>query len=133
TLATAAVDHSGAGGAAASVIGIGPSYALLIPGLALLAFVLTALCAALRVKSKLPAVITVVCLAGSFAATLYLYLDQFRGHEGGTSIVAACDWIRFNWNTTGQGSATTTHEFVANFGLYLDSLTVLWMLFVTGL
>jgi NADH-quinone oxidoreductase subunit L len=38
------------------------------------------------------------------------------------------DWIHFTWGDAGSGRA-----FVADFAFYLDSLSVLWMLFVTGL
>jgi NADH-quinone oxidoreductase subunit L len=44
---------------------------------------------------------------------------------GGVQIAHAFDWITFNWR---EGS-----QFVANFSLYVDPLTLVWMLFVTGL
>ena len=45
---------------------------LLLP---LLSLVLCGLCAAFRVKSKLPAVITAVCLAAAFVTSVFLYLN----------------------------------------------------------
>ncbi len=98
-----------------------PSWAQLILWLPLISLALCGLCAALRVRSKLPAWITVALLGGSFITTLALYLQ----YDGAVTI-HIFDWINFSWND-GAGS------FVANFALYVDSLTLLWMLFVTGL
>ncbi|MBX3409238.1 MAG: NADH-quinone oxidoreductase subunit L [Phycisphaeraceae bacterium] len=104
--------------------GAGPAYALLVPVLPLIAFVLCALCAAMRVKSKLPAWITVGLLACSFGVTLAATMAV---RAGGPMISHGFEWINFSWGD-GPGQA-----FVADFSLYLDSLTCLWMLFVTGL
>ena len=115
---------SGGGGAAQ----VGPWWAVLIPALPLLSFVLCGACAMFRVKGKLPAWITVAALAGSFAATVALYMDLFAGGHGAVvAITHSFDWINFRW---GPGAG---ERFVADFAFYLDSLTVLWMLFVTGL
>jgi len=82
---------------------------------------LCGLCAAMRIRSKLPALITAALLGLSFVLTLLLYL----GYEDGHPLTAHLfDWFNIQWD---GGS------FIANFSLYIDSLTLLWMLFVTGL
>jgi len=89
------------------------------------AALLCGLCAATRVRNKLPAWITSAFLGLSFVLTLLLYLD----HEpGAASIVHIFDWFDIHW-----GEGENAGSFVANFSLYIDSLTLLWMLFVTGL
>ncbi|MCC6229579.1 MAG: NADH-quinone oxidoreductase subunit L [Phycisphaerales bacterium] len=107
--------------------GVGPMWLLLIPVLPLVGFVLSALCAAFRVKSKLPAWLTVLCLGASFAVTLGMYLQVSSGQIANPSVATGFEWIKVAW---GAGDA---HSIIANFGLYIDSLTCLWMLFVTGL
>ncbi len=87
--------------------------------LPLLSLILCGVCAAMKVKTKLPAIITIVSLAGSFALTAMLYMNY-----DGPVTIHLFDWIQSHWN---DGS------FIANFALYVDSLTLLWMLFVTGL
>ena len=87
--------------------------------LPLLSLVLCGICAAMRVKTKLPAIFTIVSLAGAFVLTAMLFLS----YEGPVTI-HLFDWIQSHWS---DGS------FIANFALYVDSLTLLWMLFVTGL
>ena len=96
-----------------------PSWAQFILWLPLISMALCGLCAALKVKTKTPALITIVCLATSFVMTLMLYV----GYEG-ARVIHIFDWVQVHWS---EGS------FVANFALYIDSLTLLWMLFVTGL
>ena len=98
---------------------IAPSWAQFILWMPLISLVLCGLCGALKVKSKAPAIVTVVCLATSFALTLMLYV----GYEG-KQVIPVFDWIQVHWS---DGS------FVADFALYIDSLTLLWMLFVTGI
>jgi len=105
----------------------GPGWAMLIPALPLIGCVLAGLCAAFKVKSKFPAWLSVGCLATSFALTLNLYLQHFSGGNGPVLITTAFEWINLQWGPA-EGQ-----QLVANFGFYLDSLTVLWMLFVTGL
>jgi NADH-quinone oxidoreductase subunit L len=75
----------------------------------------------LKVRSKLPGWISVICLAASFVTTVVLY-QQTAGIEG--KIIPLFDWFNLHWS---GGS------FVANFSLYVDGTTLLWMLFVTGL
>ena len=120
--------HAAAGGAAAvrtlqSVPG--QLWVWLIPGLPMLAAVVAVLCAMLRVRSKFPAYFTVLCLAGAFGVTLWMFLQLQQGGPGAYWVVHLFDWINFTW--------LPGKEFVANFSLYIDPLTCLWMLFVTGL
>ncbi len=91
--------------------------------LPLIALVGCGLCAALRVKNKAPAWITVALLGLSFVLTLALYLQ----YEGPVTI-ELFRWFDLHWSAGG-----TAGEFVAPFSLYVDQLTLLWMLFVTGL
>ncbi len=95
---------------------------LLLP---LLSAVLCTLCAVFRVKNKLPAMVTVLSLGASFALVLKLYLS--RGPDAGPVVVHLWDWMNFSW---GGGP---WKSFQADVSLYIDSLTMLWMLFVTGL
>ncbi|MDX2116863.1 MAG: NADH-quinone oxidoreductase subunit L [Planctomycetota bacterium] len=113
--------------AASGMPASGSCYTLLVPLLTILSAVLCTLCAIFKVKSKLPAWITVACLAASFGAILYSYLN----FEGGVRIAHGFDWINFTLPSL-TGTAEPMH-FVANFSFYVDSLTLLWMLFVTGL
>jgi len=123
---TALADAPPAAGAAATAVGRAPSaLALPIVFLPLLGVILVGLCAAMRVRSKLPAWITVACLGAAFAFTLALYQKTGGGAEPG--VAHAWDWINFRWGKS------TAQSLVANFSFYIDSLTLLWMLFVTGL
>ncbi len=96
-------------------------WALLLPALS------TLLCgayAALGVRSKLPAWTTVACLALAFAAMLTGYLQL--GPEQ-ARIAFGYHWFDLAWgNGPGQ-------RLVADFALHIDGLSMLWMLFVTGL
>lgn len=85
----------------------------------LISLIFCGLCAAYKVKSKLPAVLTVVSLGISFVLTAILW----HGYESPMT-VHLFDWIQVHW---------TDGAFISNFALYIDSLTLLWMLFVTGL
>ncbi|MDP6601467.1 MAG: NADH-quinone oxidoreductase subunit L [Phycisphaerales bacterium] len=95
------------------------SWAGFILWMPLLSLVLCGLCAVLRVRTKAPAWITVICLAASFVLTLLLW----HGYEG-PQVIHLFEWLHVSWGDD---------SFVANFALYVDSLTLLWMLFVTGL
>jgi NADH-quinone oxidoreductase subunit L len=108
---------------------------LLIVALPLAGAIIALLCAIMRVKSKAPAFAMVACLAGAFAVTFWMYSQitgttgamggAVAGEHGRWAVVHAFDWISFEW----EGAK----PFVANFSFYVDSLTCLWMLFVTGL
>ena len=91
--------------------------------LPLIALVGCGLCAALGVKNKAPAWITVALLGLSFVLTLVLYLRL----EGPVTI-ELFRWFDLRWSAGG-----VTGELLAPFALYVDQLTLLWMLFVTGL
>jgi len=206
----------GAAEGAAPAVATGPWWITLIPALPIAAVVLCTLCAIFRIKSKLPAWLTVGCLAASFVLTALMFTglpshagagrvtvssvttdkasggrtrisvatnasetsvgrlslrvndaeikDSVEGKEsalilipGGDSArgftvrelsptdqvtavfvplpegksiaykAVAFEWINLTWGTKpGQ-------SLLANFSFYIDSLTCLWMLFVTGL
>jgi NADH-quinone oxidoreductase subunit L len=118
---------TGHGGAASSHlaglvehVGVGPKWVLLIVFLPLLGFVLNAVYAAIGNKSKLPAWTTIALLAAAFIATLSMFLS----YEGTPYTVYAFEWFNLSYGDK---------SFVANFSFYIDKLTILWMLFVTGL
>jgi NADH-quinone oxidoreductase subunit L len=138
-----AAEHAGHAGHAAGAHGAHevfvpapaelPKWTLLVPFLPLVACALVGLCAVFKVKSKLPAVITVAFLGASFAAAvgMFMQVQQGNGGTGMTSVVKAWDWINLGFS---DGTAIkATHQLVANFSFYVDTLTCLWMLFVTGL
>jgi NADH-quinone oxidoreductase subunit L len=106
-------------------VGTGPGWVLLIPFLALLGSALCGVCAALRVRSKLPAWLTVGLLGASFATTLAMW----AGFDGAYT-VRAWEWIRVSW---GGGREAGGASLIADFSFYVDTLTIYWMLFVTGL
>ncbi len=120
---------SAATGADATLFDAAPPWASLIVFLPLAAFVLCGLCAILPSlrRTKAPAILTVALLALSFVLTLMLYQQVAGGEEAKTLVLVSWEWFNLSWgDAPGQ-------SFVANFGFYIDSLTVLWMLFVTGL
>ena len=97
----------------------------LVPALPMLGVILATLCAIFRVKSKLPAWLSVGCLAGSFGLTVATFLRL--EDAGAPMVVRAFEWIHVSW---GDAPGQTLH---ADFAFYIDTLTCLWMLFVTGL
>ena len=101
------------------------AWAGLILLLPVLAAVLSTICGARGVKGKLPGAITSIALIASFVTTLMLFL---RLPDDAPRTVHLFDWVAFAWS----GTAPNT-SFLAPFALYVDSLTLLWMLFVTGL
>ncbi|MCA9277867.1 MAG: NADH-quinone oxidoreductase subunit L [Phycisphaeraceae bacterium] len=107
---------------------VAPTGAAIWPALLLLgpiiAVLLTTFCAIFKVKTKLPAFVTVGSLAFSFICAVMMYRNV--GQMDGVSI-HIFDWINFQWQQPRPGS------FVADIGIYVDKLTCLWMLFVTGL
>jgi NADH-quinone oxidoreductase subunit L len=104
---------------------------LLLP---LCSMIACAAMAMLRVRSKLPAVVTALAIAGSFATVLAL---AFRPDPGTPITIHLFDWIRFDWTAAAPAvevaGETLWRSVTADFGFYVDSLTVFWMLFVTGL
>ncbi len=102
------------------------SWAGWILGLPAISAVLCWLFAALKLRNKLPALVTIISLAGAFVVTLLLYLRYTEGFHAPVT-VHLFDWIRVVWGEKpGQG-------FSADIGLYVDGLTLFWMLFVTFL
>ncbi|MFG0313480.1 MAG: proton-conducting transporter membrane subunit, partial [Phycisphaerales bacterium] len=100
----------------------GPWWAILIPGMPILGAIACVMLAMVRDKTKAPAWVSVGCLGVSFLATVALWLTN-----DGTAVTTSFEWINLHWGSEpGQ-------SFIANWGFYLDSLTLLWMLFVTGL
>lgn len=102
----------------------GPAWAGWILWLPLISLLLCGLCAAMKVRSKLPAWLTVGFLGGSFLVTLALYFNYTE-----PVTVHLFNWFDIRWTN----AANQTGSFIANFSLYVDTLTLLWMLFVTGL
>ncbi len=125
-----AADIAHAAHAAATIgapVGRLPEWAGYLPLLPLLACVLCALCAIFKVKSKLPAIITVASLAVAFVIAFLTYQNTTATAGGQHGVVHLADWINF------QFGKTEAQSVVANFSFYIDPLTCLWMLFVTGL
>ncbi len=91
--------------------------------LPLAAAVLCALCGAFRCKSKAPALLTITALGASFVLVLKAYFAYT-----GPVTIPIFDWIDFHWSSGGMFKS-----FEADISLYIDSLTLFWMLFVTGL
>ncbi|MEO0482583.1 MAG: NADH-quinone oxidoreductase subunit L [Planctomycetota bacterium] len=105
----------------------GPWWIGLIPFLPMLGLLLATACAIGGVKSKLPAWLTVGCLAASFAATVLAFFQLNGLPGGGAQVTVWWEWFGLAWGE-GEGQRLS-----ANFGFYMDNLTCLWMLFVTGL
>jgi len=127
----AATDPAAAGEHAAHALTLpeaqssGLRYLLLIPFLPLLGAVLCTIYRALGLRSKISAWTTVALLAVSFLLALKGYADVVS--DGGRAIVHGFEWINMSWGA-GQGKSL-----IANFSFYLDPISGLWMLFVTGL
>lgn len=126
----AALDDGGHTAAAGGAVPHGAPLTLLVPAFTLLGAVLCGVFAAIKVRSKLPAYTTVLMLALSFAAIVVTFLEK-QG-LGSPVIAHGFEWITIAWNNIGI-SGTPGHGLTANFSFYIDSLTLLWMLFVTGL
>ncbi|MEM1186303.1 MAG: NADH-quinone oxidoreductase subunit L [Planctomycetota bacterium] len=115
--ADAAGGHGAHGGEA------GPWYLAWIPFIPLVGAAIVATLTATGNKDKTPAYMSVVLLAISFAITVSHFMNW-----GGTPVtIHASDWISFSW---GDGPG---QSFTGNFSFYFDGLSLLWMLFVTGL
>ncbi len=85
--------------------------------------------AVLKVRNRMPALFTVVAFASAAALAAWFYFawspSLFSTHT--PLAVPLFDWITFRW---GSGPF---QSFEANFGFYIDGITLLWMLFVTVL
>jgi len=97
-------------------------WAIILPAISTL---LCSVCLALGVRSKLPAWITVACLGLSFIVILSGYTRIGADETAHASTLF--QWIALSW---GSGPGQTLN---IPFSIYIDSLTLLWMLFVTGL
>ncbi|MEC9157520.1 MAG: proton-conducting transporter membrane subunit, partial [Planctomycetota bacterium] len=86
--------------------------------------IICGLCAACRVRNRLPGWTTVIALASSFVVVCLLYGQHQAGQP---TVIHLFDWINFSW---GDGTFESVR---ANFALYVDDLSIFWMLFVTGL
>ncbi len=122
----------GAGGLAPPDAAGAPVWIAAIPLLPLAACALCGLMAALRVRTKAPAWITVLLLGVSFAVTVAGFLAWTGGgwapaHGAVAQVTEVYRWIEMQW---GPGGA---QAFEATFGFHMDGLSWLWMLFVTGL
>ncbi|MFK7759089.1 MAG: NADH-quinone oxidoreductase subunit L [Phycisphaerales bacterium] len=111
---------SHAAGHAMAEVGSGPSLVLLIIGLPLFSSILCGIYAMLGIKSKLPASSTIIACGIAFLCTVAMYIN----FDGTAYTVHAFDWIQVHF---GEKSM------IANFSFYIDTLTIYWMLFVTGL
>jgi len=101
-------------------IGTGPKWILLIIGLPMLTSLLCGLYAIIGNKTKLPAWTTVAGAGIAFLATVAMYLS----FDGTPYTVHAFDWIQVYFGDKAM---------IANFSFYIATLTIYWMLFVTGL
>ncbi len=114
----------GAGSADVLPTTVGPGWLWLVPILALAGCVACGLCLAMRVRTKAPAWIVVGLLGIAFVLT-------FMGYSGWDSasaqVVKVFEWIGLSWGDSAGQSLSF------NFGFYMDGLSWLWMLFVTGL
>ncbi|MEM7622473.1 MAG: NADH-quinone oxidoreductase subunit L [Planctomycetota bacterium] len=114
-----ALSSAGSSGPSAA----GPWYLMLIPFVPLLGAAIVALLTFTGNRDKTPAWLSVALLAVSFGITL----SYFMGWDGSPVTVHAFEWINFSW---GDGPG---QSFAGDFSFYLDGLSLLWMLFVTGL
>ncbi|MFI4883474.1 MAG: NADH-quinone oxidoreductase subunit L, partial [Phycisphaerales bacterium JB064] len=105
--------------------GAAPQWVALMPGLPLLGAALCVLYACLNIKSKLPGYTTVALLAGGFVTALAAFLGGSDGDSYGVAKI-------FTWIHASIG-ADSDKAITANVGYYIDGLSMLWMLFVTGL
>ena len=103
-----------------------PGWLALIPALPLLAAVLSLVFLGARVRTKLPAWTTFALLALAFIITLAGFLN-WRAGDGAPHLVTVWTWIESTWGISPGAT------FSADVGFYLDGLSWLWMLFVTGL
>ncbi len=118
-----------------AVLAEGLSWTGLILLLPLCSMLLCAALAALRNKSKLPALVAVLAIGGAFLTVLSMAFKLDLAEA--PVVVHLFDWINFSWTAATPGfvrdGETLWRGIVADFGFYIDSLTIFWMLFVTGL
>ena len=113
----------------------GLSWTGLILLLPLCSMLLCAALAALRTRSKLPALVAIASIGGAFATVLAMAFKLDLAEA--PVVVHLFDWINFGWTASTPGPVRDGEMLwrgiVADFGFYIDSLTIFWMLFVTGL
>ena len=80
-----------------------------LPLLPLLGCVLCGLCAIFRVKTKLPAFLTVALLAVAFVIAFLGYQETMVSGGGKTAVVHLWDWINFRWGKTDAQSVVGTN------------------------
>ncbi|MDA0803033.1 MAG: NADH-quinone oxidoreductase subunit L [Planctomycetota bacterium] len=95
-------------------------WALALPAISALACTLMALC---KVKGKLPGWLTVASLGTCFV----LILKAYQSMPEGPIVVPLAEWMSFSWGPS------DFHSLQAALELYIDRLTIFWMLFVSGL
>ncbi len=105
-------------------VGTGPKWILLIIGLPFLTSILCGIYAMIGNKTKLPAWTVVAGSGIAFLTTLAMYMS----FDGTPYTVHAFDWIQVHFSSEGGDKSM-----IANFSFYIDTLTIYWMLFVTGL
>ncbi len=108
--------------APAGVLAAGPVAGLIL-FFPVLSVILCGLMGVFRIRGKLPAWTTVILLGLSFLVTCVVYRDLVAG-DYAPQRVFLFHWFDMAW---------ADGHFLADFSLYIDSLTMLWMLFVTGL
>ncbi len=108
----------------------GPMWVMMIPLLPLIGFFLCGLCAALKVKSKLPAFLSVGLIGTAFALVLSLFINNFLD-PASTKVMVTHVYTWFDLHWPAISAKVGEQHLVASFAFYLDSLTILWMLFVT--
>jgi NADH-quinone oxidoreductase subunit L len=83
---------------------------------------------AMKVRNKLPAVVTVLALGGAFVVAVMTYLGWEEVAQRAPVAVPIASWLNFAWGP-GEGQRLA----LGDFALYLDGLSLFWILFVTGL
>jgi NADH-quinone oxidoreductase subunit L len=122
-------DAVGSPAAVHAAVPSGAFETMFVPILTALGALLSGLYSILGVRTKLPAWTTVILLGTCFVVILGTFLNLGSGQQ---RIAHGFDWINITWGTFGSAEHSG-RSLVANFSFYIDSLTLLWMLFVTGL
>jgi len=120
-LAPDTTDHAASAAQGMAQAQSGPWYVLMIVALPLIACIASGVYAVLGDTTKRPAWTTVIACFTAFLCTLVTWIN----FDGAPYVVHAFDWIQVHSDTHGS--------LIANFSFYIDSLTIYWMLFVTGL
>lgn len=104
---------------------IAPEFAWLGWALALpaIAAAMCTLMALAKVPGKVPGLLTVLALGTSFGLVFRFYQVMPEG----PIVIPLAEWMSFSWGPTDFHALQAALEF------YVDRLTILWMLFVTGL